>query len=163
LGDGADALLAGDGVPAAGPAAAALLRGEEVYLAHGTRLPMADLQMLRRWDAVSVLLVPVQVDGAVIGCLHADRRTTFAAPDAATLAYVRDAARALAEGMSRRRAAPAPPAAPPAAVQAKLDAVLRVLRGEPANVVAASAGVDLPTLEGWRAAFLAGAAARLAG
>ena len=41
--------------------------------------------------------------------------------------------------------------------------VLRVLRGEPLALVAASAGVTAPTLESWRAAFLEVAVARLSG
>lgn len=168
LGDGVDLLLGGPGVPfagAAGPSGPALLRGEEVYLAHGTRLALAELQLLRRWDAVSAVLVPVAVDGAIIGCVHADRRTAFAAPDAGTMDYVRSAARSLERGLAARRAGAAPaedaPAVSGVAAQAKVDAVLRLLRGEPATAVAQALGVDEATLDAWRADFLAGAAARL--
>jgi hypothetical protein len=46
---------------------------------------------------------------------------------------------------------------------AKVGAILRVLRGEPAPDVARDLGVDAATLDAWRADFLAGAAARLGG
>jgi hypothetical protein len=169
LGDGVDLILGGPGVPfaaGAGPSGPALLRGDEVYLAHGTRLALAELQILRRWDAVSAVLVPVTVGGAVIGCVHADRRTAFAAPDTGTMEYVRAAARALERGLAVRRAggdAESAPSIDGPAVQAKVDAVLRLLRGDPIATVARDAGVTAATIECWRADFLAGAAARLAG
>jgi hypothetical protein len=201
LGDGVDGLLQAPGIPfagSAGPTGAALLRGEEAVLAHGTRLTLPELQLLRRWDTVNAVLVPVRADAVVIGCLHADRRTTFTAPDASVMAYVRGVVRSLERAVALRRggaggaapapfpgtpaaaAAPAPgddvppapaPAAPaPAAAdgaeadvgpQRKVDAVLRLLRGEPPAEVARSLAIDEATLGRWRAAFLAGAAARL--
>jgi hypothetical protein len=197
LGDGAEALLADAGVPFAagsGPTGAALLRGEEVLLAHGTRLTIPELQLLRRWDAVSAVLAPVRVGGVVIGCVHADRRTVFAAPDAAAMAHLREVVRSLERGMALRRpTATAPAATPPAAtppaatppaatppaatppaaapaiaapavdLPAKMEAVLRLLRGESPADVAGSLGVEAGVLDGWRADFLAGAAARLGG
>jgi hypothetical protein len=213
LGEGVDVLLGGQGIPfAGGPTGAALLRGDDVLLAHGTRLTLPELQLLRRWDSVSALLLPVHADGVVIGCLHADRRTAFAAPDASAMAYVRSVVRSVERAVSVRRAC-APPAADGAApdgsapdgaapvrpapalaepegtpevarpavtaavapaaelavaapafdAQAKVAAVLRVLRGDAVGAVAAAVGVDAAVLDAWRADFLAGAAARLAG
>jgi hypothetical protein len=97
----------------------------------------------------------------VIGCVHADRRTVFAAPDAAAMAHVRDVVQAIERAVAARRTGVV--AAPVIGPQAKVDAVLRVLRGEPAADVARALTVDDATLEGWRTDFLAGAAARLAG
>jgi HD-like signal output (HDOD) protein len=185
LGDCTDTLLSAPGLgfsAADGPSGPALLRGEEVLLGPGTRLSLGEQQLLRRWDAVTVILLPVAVDGVVIGALHADRRTRFAAPDAAAMSYLREVAHALGRAMALRRGgrttpaaaacaqAPVdPPATPPAvtaaqlaAAQPKVDAVLCLLRGEAPEAVAAAAGVDVATLEAWRAEFLAGAAARLA-
>ncbi len=180
LGEGAEALLADPGIPFAassGPSGQALLRGDEVQLAHGTRLTIPELQLLRRWDAVSAVLVPVRVGDVVIGCVHADRRHTFAAPDTAAMAHLRDVVRSLERAMALRRApaspapatpapaTPAPASSPPPAVDlpAKMDAVLRLLRGEPPADVAGSLGIEVAVLDAWRADFLAGAAARLGG
>jgi hypothetical protein len=163
LGEATAHLLAGPGIPfapAGGPSGPALLAGTEVHLAHGTRLTLAESRLLRGWDATSVILLPVRVGGAVIGCIHADRRTAFAAADAGTMAYVRDVVRTLERGIALRRSAPAAPRAFDA--QAKLAAVLRVLRGEDPAVVARELGTDAETLGAWHADVLAGAAARLA-
>ncbi len=182
FGDGFDRLMAGPGIPfdaSGGPVGPALRRGDEVHLAHGVRLSLAEARLMRQWNAVSASLYPVRVGGAVIGCMHADRHTAFAAPEAATTEYVRGLVRVLEDALARRRAAPtavpiaAPPtpAAPPPgadrdatpAMSVKMDAVLRVLRGEALDVVAAGVGVAPDALAAWRAEFLAGAAARLAG
>ena len=191
LGEGLDRLLASPGVPfdaEHGPAGPALRRGSEVHLAHGIRLTLAESQLLRRWNAVSASLYPVRIGGAVIGCVHADRHTAFAAPEAVTMEYVRTVVRRLEQALEVRRAAVQPtataptyvaPAVPPdrptapvavaprpaeraAAMSVKMDAVLRVLRGDALDVVAAAVGVTPDALAAWRAEFLAGAAARLA-
>jgi hypothetical protein len=124
-----------------------------------------EARLLRDWEAASVVLLPVTVSGTVIGCVHADRHAASAPPDADAMAYVRGVVRALERGMARRRvggaAADDAPATVPAA--AKVAAVLRILRGEPAAEVAGDLGVAAETLEAWRADFLEGAAARLAG
>ena len=176
LGDGIDRLLAGPGVPFAaehGPIGPALRRGAEVHVAHGMRLTLAESHLLRRLDAVSAALYPVRVGGMVIGCVHADRQTAFAAPEAATTRYVREVVATLERALESRRGAAIPAAPPPprpvpgdaeaATMSVKVDAVLRVLRGEPLEVVAAAVGAPAATVATWRAEFLAGAAARLAG
>ncbi len=177
LGDGTDKLLASAGIPFEaehGPTGPTLRRGAEVHLAHGVRLSRADLQLLRRWDAVSVALFPIRIGGAVIGCMHADRHTAFAAPEASTTQFVRDVVRTLERALELRRGAampaipptPAPPepsAASTLAMSVKMDAVLRVLRGEAIDVVAAGVGTSADAVATWRAEFLAGAAARLTG
>jgi HD-like signal output (HDOD) protein len=164
LGEGTAHLLAGPGIPfaaAGGPSGPALLAGTEVHLAHGTRLTLAEARLLRGWDATNVVLVPVRVAGAVIGCVHADRRTAFTAADAAAMAYVREVVRGLEQGIALRRgAAVAPPRTFDA--QAKVAAVVRVLRGEDAAQVAREIGADAGALAAWQSDFLAGAAARLA-
>ncbi len=179
LGDGLDRLLSAPGIPfdaEHGPAGPALARGEEVHLAHGVRLTLAESQLLRRWDAVSASLYPVRVGGAVIGCVHADRHTAFAAPEAATTQYVRGVVRVLEGALARRRGGGEVPVEQKEvrsespkesevglAMSVKMDAVLRVLRGESLDVVAAGVGVGAETLAGWRQEFLVGAAARLGG
>lgn len=158
LGEGIDALLGGPGVPFAAGSGPVLLRGTEVYLAPGAGLALTEARLLRDWDAAGVVLVPVTVGGVVIGCVHADRRAAGAPPDAATMAYVRAAVRALEQGLAARRGGGAPSTFDAAA---KVAAVLRVLRGESAPEVARALGVDAGVLEQWRVDFLAGAAARL--
>ena len=148
----------GPGVAGPGPA---LLRGEEVYLAHGTRLSLHDAQLLRMVGSSSAAFLPLILDGSAIGALFVDRRGPAAALDATTLVYLRQLGQAAAHAMTARRSpAPAlPPRTPPPAEQAEL--VLRLLRGESIDRVAAEAGVAVPALDGWRREFLAGALARL--
>ncbi|HEY0778701.1 MAG TPA: HDOD domain-containing protein [Gemmatirosa sp.] len=179
LGDRLDQLLAGPGVPfdgEQGRAGPALRRGEEVHLAHGVRLTLAESQLLRRWQVGSAALHPVRVGGAVIGCVHADRQTAGTLPDATATQYVRAVVRALEGALAQRRAGtvggrerdegdarPVVRATDGREREVKMDAVLRVLRGERVDVVAGSVGVAAEVVEGWKEEFLEGGAERLSG
>jgi hypothetical protein len=76
--------------------------------------------------------------------------------------YLRRVVATAASALARRRPAPPSPTPEPPA-SAKSALVLRLLRGEPLDAVAADAGVPAARLDAWRAEFLAGAEARLAG
>ena len=166
LGDEADALCTRFALPFTGTGAThgpALLRGQEVHLAQGTRLPMADAQYLRAWGATTAALFPVTLEGTTIGAVYLDRRATGAVIDATTLVYVRRVVAAAASALARRRGhAAAPTRAEPTAAE-KSELVLRVLRGESVDAVAASAGVGRERLDAWRREFLDGAMTRLGG
>ncbi len=166
LGDEADALCTGFALSFTGTGAThapALLRGQEVHLAQGTRLPIADAQYLRAWGATTSALFPVALEGTTIGAVYLDRRATGAVIDATTLVYVRRVVAAAAFALARRRGiAAAPTRAEPTAAE-KSDLVLRVLRGESLDAVATSAGVGRERLDSWRREFLDGAMARMGG
>jgi hypothetical protein len=163
LGEGSEQLVErlrmpfGAGAPGPGPA---LLRGEEVYLAQGTRLSLHDAQLLRGAGSASAAFLPVILDGMAIGALYVDRRGTAAALDATTLVYLRQVGRAAAHALAVRRSAPPPVVRIPSTAE-KADLVLRLLRGEPLERVAGEAGVEVGALDGWRRDFLDGAMARL--
>ncbi|MDF1505365.1 hypothetical protein PYV61_20610, partial [Roseisolibacter sp. H3M3-2] len=163
LGDGVEALLARLALPAAGQGpGATLARGDEAFLSTGTRLQMADAQLLRAWGAASVALVPVSVAGTTIGAVYVDRRATSAGLDATALVYLRRVVGAGGGARARLRAPAPPPVAEPTP-EAKGALVLRLLRGESPAAVAAESGVPVERLERWREEFLAGAVARLGG
>ena len=166
LGEEADALCTRFVLPFTGTGAThgpALLRGQEVHLAQGTRLPIADAQYLRAWGATTSALFPVALEGTTIGAVYLDRRATGAVIDATTLVYVRRVVAAAASALARRRGlASAPTRAEPTAAE-KSELVLRVLRGESLDAVASSAGVGRERLDAWRREFLDGAMTRLGG
>jgi hypothetical protein len=169
LGTGVEALLGKVAVPLASTTACAgpaLLRGEEVLLAQGTRSSLADGQWLRMCGAASVGLFPVTVDGTTIGAIYVDRLTHSAGFDVATLAYVRRVVASASQALALRRsrtasAAPTSPSRPALAASEKAELVLRVLRGEPIEAVVEGLGVTVAELSRWRDEFLAGATARL--
>ncbi len=113
-----------------------------------------------RWcrtvGATAFGVVPLTIDGKLVGCLYADCTSVSAAVEAAGpfLDLVAGlASRAIESRRSGQKAAPSePPPAPSAADQAAL--VLRVLRGEAAETVAATAGVDVADLKEWTRVFL---------
>ena len=165
LGEGAEKLLAGPLLPLApapGAPGPVLLRGQEVVISAGEGLVPADAQLLRGWNAASVALIPVAIDGVTIGCVFADRCLGSQVIDTAGLAYVRRVAAALARAIVLRRGAAAPsPQAPAHTPEDKAAVVLRLLRGEPVAQVSADSGVSVAELDRWRAEFLDGAVARL--
>ena len=166
LGDESDALCTRFALPFTGAGAThgpSLLRGKEVHLAHGTRLPSVDSQHLGAWGATTAALFPVALEGTTIGAVYLDRRAAGAVFDATSLVYVRRVVATAAAALTRRRGlAPFPARAEPPASQ-KAELVLRVLRGEPLDVVAASARIPTARLEAWRREFLDGAMTRLGG
>ena len=134
LGDAADALCARFALPFAGPKAThgpSLLRGQEVHLGQGTRLPLADAQALRGWGATTAALFPVALQGTTIGAVYLDRRATGAVIDPTTLVYVRRVVAAAAGALARRRGLAAAPARPQPTASQKSELVLRVLRARP--------------------------------
>jgi HD-like signal output (HDOD) protein len=166
LGDEADALCTRFALPFTGTGAThgpALLRGQEVHLAQGTRLPIADAHYLRAWGATTSALFPVALESTTIGAVYLDRRATGAVIDATTLVYVRRVVAAAAFALARRRGIAAAPARAEPTGAEKSELVLRVLRGEPLDAVASSAGVGRERLDVWRREFLDGAMARMGG
>jgi hypothetical protein len=163
LGDGADALCTRFALPFSGADAThgpALLRGQEVHLAQGTRLPLGDAHLLRGWGATTAALFPVALEGTAIGAVYLDRRATGAVIDATTLVYVRRVVAAAGGALARRRGLATPAARAEPTAPEKAELVLRVLRGEAVDAVAKSADVPTDRLDAWRREFLDGAMAR---
>jgi HD-like signal output (HDOD) protein len=141
----------------AAPAGPALLRGTDLVIATGGTGGAGAAQLLLRFGVEVLALLPVTVEGKLVGALYADR-IQGPAPDAATLAPLEKAralaARAMlhARGRGGTRAQSAPVSAP-----ARCEAVLRLLRGEAIDVVSRDVGVSPDELDRWRTAFLNGA------
>ncbi|MGZ8415290.1 MAG: HDOD domain-containing protein [Gemmatirosa sp.] len=172
----------GAGSGGAAAIGAPLLRGEELFLAGNGRLALRDAQHLRAWGAGGAGMLPIVVEGATIGCLYLDRRSSSAvAMDAGAVVYLRRLAAATVRAIASRRAvttpagdaptsappASAPPAADvvgaPRAPQQKVDCAMRVVRGERAADVAASVGATVQEVEQWHAALMEAALARMSG
>lgn len=116
-------------------------------------------------------VAPLMVDGKLVGCLYADCvGTRQAAQGAATFleTVAGLASRAIASRRSAERAGDRPAertpertperqAHPAPSATDRAAAVLRVLKGEPAAVVATECGVSESELDGWRRVFLEGA------
>jgi hypothetical protein len=118
-------------------------------------------------------VLPLVVDDRLLGCLYVDCAAAAPLPDAETLAFARRvrACAARAIELRRSRTPPAPHAAAPErdapavtagpTAEEKAAFVLRLLRGERAEDVAAACGIDVEELGRWRDAFLAGAMAAM--
>ena len=144
-----------------GPITAALQASKAVYLPVDRSMNLVEL----RWTIGSGIgqfgVFPLVVSDTVIGCLYLDRLTTDPLPDAPTLEYARALVSQVVEAIEVRRRAALQ--ARELSAEAKSALVLRVLRGETLEMVAAEARVSTEQLEAWRVAFLDGATARLAG
>ena len=115
-----------------------------------------ETQLLQHLNASTLALMPVVVDRKLVGALYrpgaGEGRTGCGhagvpAPCPRT-GVTRDRA-----GSRTSQSATRPRVPPPS----KTAAVLRVLRGEPVEIVSREVGVTISELETWRAAFLAGA------
>jgi GAF domain-containing protein len=123
------------------------------------RNPSADeARLLALLGSQSALVVPLVVDGRTVGAILADRTHTPDPPDAATVNFVvhlRDrAVKAMQRARTTRDAAPR---SSTLSAEARRDLVLRLLRGEPMEVVSRDAQVPVQDLDAWRTTFLDGA------
>jgi HD-like signal output (HDOD) protein len=173
LGAGVDLLLERftfDLTPRQGPVAVAVLRRQSAYLPTERAFTAQEQQFAHSLGASSFGLFPLFVGGQALGVLYCDRLWKSGAVDQATVAFVRlacdDVSRALG-GRVNGDARPTTGRTTPLAVTpsypavVKSQAVLRVLKGEPAADVAAELAVATDQVERWRSEFLAGAEARL--
>ncbi len=121
-------------------------------------------------------IFPLMVADRLVGCLYVDRAPREPVPDRVTREYTQSLSVLVEKALEARRAGAtakssassvassvASSATATLTPDAKSALVLRVLRGEAVEVVAASAGVASTQLESWRVAFLEGAMARLGG
>ncbi len=161
LGSDVEALMAKFDFPMTargGPIAAALQQKVPTYLPVDRAMNLVEL----RWTIGSGIgqfgVVPLVVSNTVIGCFYVDRLVTDPVPDAESLGYVHALVQQVVEAIEARRRASVSLDA-----EAKSALVLRVLRGEDPAAVARGANISPAQLESWRAAFLAGATASLAG
>jgi GAF domain-containing protein len=135
---------------------AALLRRIELF-ASTARNPGADeARLLALLGSQSVLVLPLVLDNRSVGAIVADRTTTADPPDAATVnfaVHLRDLA---VRAMQRARAEREDAAKVTAQLgpEARRDIVLRLLRGEPLDVVSRETRVPARDLESWKTAFL---------
>jgi HD-like signal output (HDOD) protein len=121
-----------------------------------------------RWcktvGATAFGVAPLTVDGRLVGCLYADC-TSVCDAAAAAAPFLDTVAGLASRAIASRRSGQKPEAAEAPAVLSAVDQaalVMRVLRGESVESVAATAGVSVAELEGWKRAFLDGAMKGLA-
>jgi HD-like signal output (HDOD) protein len=157
LGDQADALIPKLRVSTqSAPVSLALDWRRAAIRTVNRALTSDETRWCRTVGATAFGVVPLTIDGKLVGCLYADCTNVSAAVEAAgpfldTVAGL--ASRAIESRRSGQKAAASErPPAPSAADQATL--VLRVLRGEAAETVAATAGVDVADLKEWTRVFL---------
>jgi HD-like signal output (HDOD) protein len=157
LGDQADALIPKLRVTTqSAPVSLALDWRRAAIRTVNRALTSDETRWCRTVGATAFGVVPLTIDGKLVGCLYADCTSVSAAVEAAGPfldAVAGLASRAIESRRSGQKAAAseAPPA-PSAADQAAL--VLRVLRGEAAETVAATAGVAVADLKEWTRVFL---------
>ena len=157
LGDQADALIPKLRVTTqSAPVSLALDWRRAAIRTVNRALTSDETRWCRTVGATAFGVVPLTIDGKLVGCLYADCTSVSAAVEAAGpfLDLVAGlASRAIESRRSGQKAAASePPPALSAADQAAL--VLRVLRGEAAETVAATAGVDAADLKEWTRVFL---------
>lgn len=169
LGEGIDALLRRLRVPMTLGApglgvGAALLRRVELFAALARNPSPDEARLLAFLGAQSVLVVPLVIDGRVVGAILADRTETPEPPDAATVNFVVHLRDLAVRAMQRARRGREDAARHVASLgpEARRDIVLRLLRGEALEVVSRETRVPARDLEAWRQAFLDGATRALA-
>jgi HD-like signal output (HDOD) protein len=157
LGDQADALIPKLRVSTqSAPVSLALDWRRAAIRTVNRALTSDETRWCRTVGATAFGVVPLTIDGKLVGCLYADCANVCASVEAAgpfldTVAGL--ALRAIESRRSGQKAAASePPPALSAADQAAL--VLRVLRGEAAETVATTAGVDVADLKEWTRVFL---------
>jgi len=107
LGDGVDALLPRFAFPVSsrgGPLVALTQLRQPVYIPTD-RVPLPqELRWAQGHGASQFGVFPLLVQGKLLGALYCDRVGTVAAPDRATVRYVKSVADLLVEAVTRRRA-----------------------------------------------------------
>ncbi|MGQ0649411.1 MAG: HDOD domain-containing protein [Gemmatimonadaceae bacterium] len=155
--------------PRDGPIAVAMLRRQSVYAPVDRDFTAQELRFAQSLGAGSFGVFPVLVSGKLVGCVYADRPWNARLPDKPTIAFARAVCDGAAKGIAARRWTPGVTAAvagksrstptmlratPSYAVAVKTDAVVRVLKGEPATEVAQQLAIPVEMLETWRKQFL---------
>ncbi len=187
LGDGVESLMPRFDFPMTsrgGPVVALLQQRQASYVPADRAMTPVEARWAQQMGVAQFGVFPIVVAGTIVGCLYCDRLTRDPATDRVAVEYVKSLTAAVVKAIeARRRAASArqteavdiapaatdapnlPPAIPDAprllSAEQKGELVMRALRGESLESVAASAGVSAATLSTWRDAFLAGAMARL--
>jgi HD-like signal output (HDOD) protein len=162
LGAGIEGLVARFRFPISdrgGAFARALARRDDLVLFGDSVRASDEKQALRLMGATGVGVLPLLVEGKLIGALYFDRAKLDENIDHATLAFVRSVRRNAARAVEVRRARTPTPV--PRTAQAKSEVVLRLLRGEAIDVLSRETGLSVDELDVWRRDFLAGAVAAL--
>lgn len=173
-----------------GPVVALLQQRQPCYLPVDRPPTPVETRWAQQTGVAQFGVFPIVVAGTIVGCLYCDRQSRIPVTDRVAVEYVKSLTAVVVRAIeARRRAAAArqaevataaadtpatvianaasTPGAQPTisattmSAQQKGDLVMRALRGESLESVAASAGVSAAQLGAWRDAFLAGAMARL--
>ena len=192
LGDGVEALMTRFDFPMSsrgGAVATALLQRQPLYVPVDRAPTVQEARWAHQMGVAQFGVFPIIVAGTIVGCIYVDRVQKEPVPDRVALEYARSISLVVVRAIEARRRAShvqhddhaidAPEAvhtvaestvgqAPETAASTlsaadKSALVLRVLRGESIDAVAAACGVSETQLASWREAFLAGALAGLGG
>jgi HD-like signal output (HDOD) protein len=157
LGDGADQLVRRLRVATRSAPVSLALEWRRVALRTVERaLTGEELKWCALVGATSFGVAPLTIDGKLVGCLYADCVQTRELGEG-TAPFLETVAALASRAIATRRGASGKSANDRAA------AVLRVLRGEAAAVVAAECGVSEAEVEDWKRVFLDGAMKGLTG
>ncbi len=136
-----------------GPIGAALARRAELIVWREGSPTRPELDLLDALAVHGLGVYPLVVHDLLVGCLYFDVLTPQRPPDPATRAFL-DRLRACAvRAIALRRPPPQSHDLPPAQ---KGQIVLRLLRGEAAEVVCRETRIPVVQLEQWRQAFIEG-------
>jgi len=171
LGTDVDPLLAQFQFPVAlspegGPVARALVEGHDLWCRTAAGMAPDEEAVAVRFGANHFAVLPLAVQGRVVGCLYFDGCTEQPAPDEATLVFLGRMREAAARAVEITRASMTQPGKAARAGKrlspgAKTQVILRVLRGESIESVSRDVGVTVGQVARWRRDFLAGALAAL--
>jgi hypothetical protein len=155
LGDGVDELLRHFRVSTrAVPVAAALDSRRVVFRPAAQSLTNDESRWCTAVGARSFGVAPLVVDARLVGCLYADCADECAVGDTSAASYL-DAVAALASrAIASRRSGEGSEPVETRSPSDRADIVLRVLRGESVDAVAAECGVPPSEIEEWRRLFL---------
>jgi hypothetical protein len=88
--------------PAGGPIGVAVSRGQELTLARNWELMPDEQRLLRTLDAGAVMVLPLRLDGRIIGALYVDTTRT-SQPSEAAVTVAREMRDAIVKAMVRRQ------------------------------------------------------------
>ena len=148
--------------PRGSPAGYALQQKNDFFLSAKGDVTLYESECMSRLGVEMMGLLPIVVDGKLLGALYLDRTSSPALPDERTMAFLmklRDLA-VTAITRSRARKDHAPPASALSFTpEEKYEMVLRILRGESLEKLSKESGIPTSEIEAWRSSFLSSALA----
>ncbi|MES2524886.1 MAG: HDOD domain-containing protein [Gemmatimonadota bacterium] len=155
--------------PRGGPVVSLLMQRQPLLLPFSRTMSITESRWAGAIGARDFGVFPIVVSGRIVGCLYGDRvygERALPSPDRSTIAHLVALCNLVVRAIDSRRAAAAQKSSPSAqtstfTAEAKAALVLRGLRGESTEELAASAGIPAVLLEQWKREFMEAAIARM--